>query len=1317
MVQINLVYKDSHQEKIVDISADKPKKVKHLAVIARRKFGEIGLDCEFILLFKDEQIDLNDDEMPLQQYYKDVDSIEIRMVPKNNNSLQSPRTKSKSKYHDDFEVIGGSHIECSNMIDKTQNTPQKIKKTQSESHQNTSPTNQILNENMELDRLIDQSIISNQEKEMMVSESDLDRKFKENELNHIQEIAKQEFEVQLKEIEKIYTVELTKKTEEQKLLKDQNTEMNNDLQWSRAALEKNKQDITWLEEALEQCKKDKEQAEKNVDELTNGQFAQIQEYEAKLQNAYNERDQLKKEYADKCVKYDDKIDMLEEQIEKNEKMIEKMEKDVEDNRFNYIELENEHKKTLEERQNFCNELNAQTEVFEQMKENFEVHKVDCKSHMAIQQELKVMIDQMNSNEVELIKSLKKTENENDELKESLKEYNGVTDSLKKDMVELQHKFVVSEKKQMTLASEYEIALTTSEQYSNNLKEKISQLESDLATTDNKIQELHSELTSNLEKFNKSDQEKANTIIILEEELELSKQDKKSVTHNLDLVNQETNGLQNQLEKLNSEKDYLLQEKLDTQKILEGNTILIESINCKVCELEENLLEEQRFLKKEKEENLAQQELIHFKDLEQMNKIKDLEIDNKKYRERVDQLEGQVTGINSEFDVVKSELINMNEVKRKLSILEENNMELEEEKDNLLTDISDKSNAVKGLKDELEYLYKDKEVLELALKKFEEDLINTSQAIASEKEISMNKDMMLRKMEEESFIEINATRKESDEMNQKFIENIDFLKQDLNLKNNEIDDKEKALADKEEELQKIERNYKDAIETLEAENTKLKENKADLDTQIEKFERSMDEMKQNLKQKEEEIQNLTKQISESEKNHDDEYSKFEKKLTDVEQSFCHDFDEKVEKIREEEQDKLMEAEADIMQNYKKREMVLRKEQKEKLVEQEQKALRAEKKVDMYKNMMSKIKNGEVNKLDGVSPSDKVVFVGARHSSATQVMSNLEPADSVAIDEEEGKLASDFMSLTAQHEADKLELIKTKEELELLKKEKHEHLEVSQKMAEAIPQTELVKVKLENEKARSNLEEKIRLFTVENSNLRNHNEQMSNDMCALQEQMLAIRLSEQAFQQKAAEDQNESSIFKNDNEMLEKINHQTEKALEDEKKLTQNLENTLEETVMAMDNKEKECNQVLTQQMLDNEKEKDDLKKFYLAEIDTLKAQLLNQGQPIKNMTSLYDNAGLALGNTYMREKHDRIVCDSCYTCPIMGERYKDLVRPGYDLCKNCYDTHGNENPVLKFQTPTAISPEKLEDALPLIKVLIKENYEGKFEIEMNNGFKR
>ena len=158
MVQINLVYKDSHQEKIVDISADKPKKVKHLAVIARRKFGEIGLDCEFILLFKDEQIDLNDDEMPLQQYYKDVDSIEIRMVPKNNNvspfffmkfsnllilpqpkifnnkhnqSLQSPRTKSKSKYHDDFEVIGGSHIECSNMIDKTQNTPQKIKKTQS----------------------------------------------------------------------------------------------------------------------------------------------------------------------------------------------------------------------------------------------------------------------------------------------------------------------------------------------------------------------------------------------------------------------------------------------------------------------------------------------------------------------------------------------------------------------------------------------------------------------------------------------------------------------------------------------------------------------------------------------------------------------------------------------------------------------------------------------------------------------------------------------------------------------------------------------------------------------------------------------------------------------------------------------------------------------------------------------------------------------------------------------------------------------------------------------------------------------------------
>ena len=36
-----------------------------------------------------------------------------------------------------------------------------------------------------------------------------------------------------------------------------------------------------------------------------------------------------------------------------------------------------------------------------------------------------------------------------------------------------------------------------------------------------------------------------------------------------------------------------------------------------------------------------------------------------------------------------------------------------------------------------------------------------------------------------------------------------------------------------------------------------------------------------------------------------------------------------------------------------------------------------------------------------------------------------------------------------------------------------------------------------------------------------------------------------------------------------------------------------------------------------------------------------------------------------EEHEGIDCDECYVMPIVGPRFRSLVRIGYDICRNCY----------------------------------------------------
>merc|ERR1711879_248836 len=98
-----------------------------------------------------------------------------------------------------------------------------------------------------------------------------------------------------------------------------------------------------------------------------------------------------------------------------------------------------------------------------------------------------------------------------------------------------------------------------------------------------------------------------------------------------------------------------------------------------------------------------------------------------------------------------------------------------------------------------------------------------------------------------------------------------------------------------------------------------------------------------------------------------------------------------------------------------------------------------------------------------------------------------------------------------------------------------------------------------------------------------------------------------------------------------------------------------------------------------------------------------------------NISMPFDNNGRMEKHERIVCDSCYTCPMIGSRYKCMVRSGYDLCKQCYEIETQNNPFLHFRAATVLSPERLEDMMPYLRIFVKEFHAGKIEVLWNQGF--
>lgn len=49
-------------------------------------------------------------------------------------------------------------------------------------------------------------------------------------------------------------------------------------------------------------------------------------------------------------------------------------------------------------------------------------------------------------------------------------------------------------------------------------------------------------------------------------------------------------------------------------------------------------------------------------------------------------------------------------------------------------------------------------------------------------------------------------------------------------------------------------------------------------------------------------------------------------------------------------------------------------------------------------------------------------------------------------------------------------------------------------------------------------------------------------------------------------------------------------------------------------------------------------------------------------------------------HKGITCDGCNVCPIIGIRYKSVLRPDFDLCEDCEKKHDPNDPVIKMKRP-------------------------------------
>jgi len=74
---------------------------------------------------------------------------------------------------------------------------------------------------------------------------------------------------------------------------------------------------------------------------------------------------------------------------------------------------------------------------------------------------------------------------------------------------------------------------------------------------------------------------------------------------------------------------------------------------------------------------------------------------------------------------------------------------------------------------------------------------------------------------------------------------------------------------------------------------------------------------------------------------------------------------------------------------------------------------------------------------------------------------------------------------------------------------------------------------------------------------------------------------------------------------------------------------------------------------------------------------------QNPFAVFEEAREQIAEEFPQENltvHHGIVCDGCDASPIVGVRYKSVLRSNFDLCENCEKDHDPKDPLIKIKTP-------------------------------------
>lgn len=189
------------------------------------------------------------------------------------------------------------------------------------------------------------------------------------------------------------------------------------------------------------------------------------------------------------------------------------------------------------------------------------------------------------------------------------------------------------------------------------------------------------------------------------------------------------------------------------------------------------------------------------------------------------------------------------------------------------------------------------------------------------------------------------------------------------------------------------------------------------------------------------------------------------------------------------------------------------------------------------------------------------------------------------------------------------------------------------------------------------------------------------------------------------QNESSIFSEKVDLSEyqclqnQLDHETEKNCE--------LLESLKELENVINNQKSYHENELTLKLLESERRDSEMNRKFQVELDSLKAEKFSENDFFNNTSKK--------GDEFLKQKHDRIICDGCFSAPIYGHRFKSvLAHESIDLCEECYYQKNRNEPFLQFKVPSNVDPRKMQDFMTYLTPLLKEFEAGTCVYIKNKG---